>query len=272
VKKKLPLFLFVLCVITSFLASSFVASKESKYDNFAIFGENHAKLEVTDNKLLSQVYYIISGHGGPDPGAVAKVNGRFISEDEYAYDVSLRLAKKLLQHGAKVYMIVRDENDGIRDAEFLEMDADEVVWGGKKIPLNQAARLKQRTSLINSLYAENAARGYRKQRVIETHVDSRYTDHKVDIFFYFNQRKPESKSLATNMYQTIKERYDVKQTGRGYTGEVKPRDLWTIKESIPPVVFIELGNITNEFDRKRLLIPDNRQAIANWFALGLLNS
>ena len=73
------------------------------------------------------------------------------------------------------------------------------------------------------------------------------------------------------MYEAIKLKYDDKQKGRGYLGKVSSRDLWTIKQSEPQVVYIELGNITNEFDRKRLLKADNRQAIANWFALGLLN-
>jgi N-acetylmuramoyl-L-alanine amidase len=34
-------------------------------------------------------------------------------------------------------------------------------------------------------------------------------------------------------------------------------------------VYIELGNITNTFDQKRLLMADNRQAIANWLYLGV---
>lgn len=242
-----------------------------RINNYAIFGEDNAATPLLDNDLIDHVYYIVSGHGGPDPGANTVVNGKRVSEDEYAYDISLRLAKNLLMHGAKVYMIVRDENDGIRDEEYLQTDTDEVVWGGDKMPLNQGLRLKQRTKIINELYSENLAKGYDIQRVIETHVDSRYTDHKVDIFFYFNDKKPESKLLAQGMYDTIKQKYDAKQKGRGYTGEVKARDLWMIRESKPPIVFIELGNITNEFDRKRLLIPDNRQAIANWFAQGLMN-
>jgi N-acetylmuramoyl-L-alanine amidase len=218
------------------------------------------------------VYYIVSGHGGPDPGANVKINGVHISEDEYAYDVSLRLARNLVSHGAKVYMIVRDENDGIRDEDLLPMDTDEVVWGGKAIPVNQSERLRQRTEIINQLFEENTAKGFEIQRVIETHVDSRYEDRKVDIFFYYNSKKDESKNLAECMFQTVKSKYEAKQKDRGYTGEVKSRDLWMITQSKPPIVFIELGNITNEFDRKRLLIADNRQAIANWFLEGLLKN
>ena len=40
---------------------------------------------------------------------------RLYAEDEYAYDITLRLAKELLAHGAEVYIIIQDENDGIRD-------------------------------------------------------------------------------------------------------------------------------------------------------------
>lgn len=238
--------------------------------NYAIFGEDHAATPILDNKLERHVYYIVSGHGGPDPGANTMVNGKLVAEDEYAYDVSLRLAKNLLMHNAKVYMIVRDENDGIRNNEYLQADQDEVVWGGDKIPLNQSQRLRQRTKIINELCQMNSAKGYEIQRVIETHIDARYTDHKVDIFFYYNGAKPKSEALANAMYETVKDKYEAKQKGRGYLGEVKARDLWMIRESVPPMVFIELGNITNASDRKRLLSADNRQAIANWFAQGIL--
>jgi N-acetylmuramoyl-L-alanine amidase len=257
--------------LSSFDKKRVIEKSKALFSNYEIFGGRHAATQHIDNKLVDEVYYIISGHGGPDPGANTVVNGKHISEDEYAYDVSLRLAKNLISHGSKVYMIVRDENDGIRDDEYLEMDRDEVVWGGEAIPVNQAQRLKQRTNIINNLYRENLAKGYTKQRVIETHVDSRHTDNKVDIFFYYNQNKKESQELASAMYETIKEKYDNKQKGRGYNGVVNSRNLWTIKESKPPVVYIELGNITNEYDRRRLLQPDNRQAIANWFTQGLLN-
>src|SRR5690606_19130244 len=111
---------------------------------------------------------------------------QWISEDEYAYDVSLRIARNLITHSAKVYMITRDENDGIRDEELLEMDKDETVWGGLTMPLNQRERLAQRTDVINRLYRENQAKGYKIQRTLETHIDSRYEDKKVDVFFYFN--------------------------------------------------------------------------------------
>ena len=36
-------------------------------------------------------------------------------EDEYAYDVALRLARNLMQEGAEVRIIIQDAKDGIRE-------------------------------------------------------------------------------------------------------------------------------------------------------------
>lgn len=245
-------------------------NKVLRTENFPIFGEKYAKTPIYSEQLKGQVYYLISGHGGPDPGAMTHKDGHPLCEDEYAYDISLRLARNLLQHGATVYVITRDE-DGIRDTEFLPVDHDETVWYNQPIPRNHRRRLSQRSDKVNELYEKHRREGATIQRVVEIHIDSRYEKQKVDIFFYYYPGSQTGKDLATEMYRTIKTEYDEHQKGRGYRGVVKSRDLHTLRECKPPVVYIELGNITNEFDQKRLLVVNNRQAIANWLALGILS-
>ncbi|MBK8153354.1 MAG: hypothetical protein IPK61_10060 [Saprospiraceae bacterium] len=66
-----------------------------------------------------------------------------LCEDEYAYDVSLRLAKKLMEEGATVHIIVQDKNDGIRDEKYLDCDEDEICATGCQIPISQKKRLRQ---------------------------------------------------------------------------------------------------------------------------------
>lgn len=239
-------------------------------ETFPIFGKKYQNTPIYTNKLSGQIYYLISGHGGPDPGAVGKKDGHVICEDEYAYDVTLRFARNLLQHGATVYIITRDE-DGIRDEEYLDGDRDETVWYNQDIPLNQARRLKQRSSKINELYDKHKKEGATVQRCIEIHIDSRYVEQKVDIFFYYYPGSEVGKDLAIEMYRTIKAKYEEHQPGRGYKGVVRSRDLHTLRETKPPVVYIELGNITNDFDQKRLLMVNNRQAMANWLTQGVIS-
>jgi len=36
------------------------------------------------------------------------------------------------------------------------------------------------------------------------------------------------------------------------------------------MAFIEIGNIQNEKDQKRIVVPENRQALAKWISEGVL--
>lgn len=97
---------------------------------------------------------MVSGHGGPDPGAIGIYQGRQLHEDEYAYDIILRLARELLSRGAKVHIIIQDKKDGIRDGHVLANSKRETCMGDP-IPLNQVARLKQRCDWVNKLYRKD---------------------------------------------------------------------------------------------------------------------
>jgi len=233
-----------------------------------ILGKDHNEITVIDESLKDCVYYLVSGHGGPDPGAMTHKGVHSLCEDEYAYDVTLRLARQLLRRGAIVYVIIRDYNDGIRDKTYLGYDKDEMCWGKQPIPRNQRARLNQRTSTINRLYAKNKSRA-KLQRVIVTHVDSRHQGQKIDVFFYHYPGSTTGKALADTMLNTFKSKYAEFQKDRGYTGVVKGRNLWMLRESKPNTLYIELGNITNLYDQKRILSPDNREALAKWIYIGL---
>jgi N-acetylmuramoyl-L-alanine amidase len=238
---------------------------------FPIFGEKYANTPLLSSKLKGRVFYLISGHGGPDPGAQGKRAGIKLCEDEYAYDVTLRLLKYLLSHGATAYMIVRDLDDGIRDENYLTCDKDEVVWGNKTIPANQKTRLGQRTDIVNALTAAHDKRGETDQTVVEIHVDSRSVATETDVFFYYRPNDEASMNLALYMHQVFIEKYNQKRgPSRRYSGTVKSRDLFTLRETnTPKAVYVELGNIQNDWDQQRIVVKNNRQAVANWIGLAL---
>ncbi|HNY59358.1 MAG TPA: N-acetylmuramoyl-L-alanine amidase [Bacteroidales bacterium] len=234
---------------------------------FPIFGKKYEKVEFKDDKLQGAVFYIISGHGGPDPGAMGKKNGHTLCEDEYAYDVCLRLARNLIEHSATVYIITQDPDDGIRDEEYLKCDKDEMCLGNKKIPLNAVERLKQKVETVNQLFEKHLGQ---YQRKLEIHVDSRYSNQKVDIYFYYHPGSNKGKQLGETLLKTIHDKYKQHQPNRGYKGTVTERKLYTLKNTKPVSTYIELGNINHPRDLERLIIVDNRQAIANWLTLGLI--
>lgn len=229
----------------------------AKYDNF----------KLVDHSLKGAIYYLVSGHGGPDPGAIGHWGNDLLCEDEYAYDVTLRLSKALEERGAKVYMITRDKNDGIRDESILKPDKDEVCYPNRSIPRSQLSRLRQRNDAVNKLYSANKGQF---QRMVIIHVDSRSKGENIDVFFYHDKRSKTGTKLAWNLQQTFKEKYDHHQPTRGYQGTVSERNLYVLKYSYPAAVFIELGNINHRRDQQRFMMENNRQALANWLCEGLI--
>ncbi len=237
---------------------------------YPIFGKAYQKTPLIDRRLKDKVFYLISGHGGPDVGAQGTRAGITLCEDEYAYDVTLRLLRLLLSHGATAYMVVRDANDGIRDESYLKCDKDEEVYGDLVIPLKQKERLLQRTDFINDMTKKHLRAGVTDQTVVEIHVDSRSHDTKTDVFFYFRPGSEPSKVLAQKMHQTFLNKYQRLRGERGYGGTVSSRNLLTLKETTTEkAVYIELANIQNDWDQQRLVIKSNRQALANWLFQGL---
>lgn len=245
-----------------------IPKKKRSYQK--IFGKGYNVVEQTDNVLEGQVFYIDPGHGGPDPGAIGKRGKHELHEDEYAYDVSLRLARNLLTHGATVYVIVQDAKDGIRDARFLNNSDREKYYGGHTISRGHRERLEQRANIINKLYDKHSTTAI-AQHSVTIHVDSRTTKERIDIFFYYAPNSEKGKTVTETLLSTLRTKYELAQPGRGYNGNVEERDLFMLTNVKPTGTYIELGNIKNPNDQVRIIEPRNRQVIADWLCAGFLD-
>ncbi len=236
---------------------------------FPIFGKKYEKTPLKSNKLKGKVFYLVGGHGGPDSGAVGTYMGRQLCEDEYAYDITLRLCRKLIEHGAIAYMITRDANDGIRSGEILPCDKDETTWKNQKIFRRQKSRLAQRSNAVNKLYDRYKSAGYKEQVMLSLHIDSRSSNKRADVFFYYNRNSSRGKKLAYQIRAKLKEKYKIHRKSGQYNGSVSYRDLHMLRETKPTSVYIELGNIRNPSDQKRFVMESNRDVLAKWLFEGL---
>ncbi|MCH8246790.1 MAG: N-acetylmuramoyl-L-alanine amidase [Bacteroidetes bacterium] len=233
---------------------------------YEIFGDDYKTITIQSNKLKGIVYYILGGHGGRDPGAIGKRNGKFLYEDEYAYDVALRLARGLIAEGATVYILNRDD-EGIRDLEYFPADHDEKHLGGKYIGDSQRDRLRQRVKDINRLAAKHS--NARLQRVVELHVDSYERSKQVDVDFYYHSRQ--GLELAKTLRETMGQQYGMIRPDRGYRGRLKKGShLYMLRNTEPVTALIELGNINHRGDQLRIIQWDNRQFLADWLTLGFI--
>ena len=241
-----------------------------KLRSFPIFGKKHEKVPLLNKSLAGKIYYIVSGHGGIDPGAVGKVGRNQLCEDEYAYDVALRLAREIVKRAGTAYLILRDPNDGIRDGKFLGVDQDEVIWGNYKVSTSQKGRLFQRSDVVNELVDKNLSAGLKDQRLIAIHVDSRSKSTQTDVFFYHFPGSESGKKIANNLKKTLAKKYKKYQKNRGYRGTVTGRDLHMLREPKCTSVYVELGNISNPLDQQRFLLARNRQLLAEWLMEGFV--
>lgn len=240
--------------------------KSTKRKN-KLFGSKYEDYTVKSDKLKGACFYLCSGHGGPDPGAMGNINGRVIHEDEYAYDIILRLARNLLEEGATVHIIIQDTKDGIREDKYLSGSSRETCMGDP-IPLNQLERLKQRSDKINSLNKKNKSK---YKRAIFLHLDSRENKQKqIDVYFYHAESSTEGRKLANTMRSTFDSHYNTHQPNRGYSGTVSSRSLYVLDNTSPIGIYAELGNIQNTLDQRRFLEPSNRQALAKWICNGFI--
>ncbi|MCK5918044.1 MAG: N-acetylmuramoyl-L-alanine amidase [Cocleimonas sp.] len=247
-------------------------TKGKRKNYFPLFGKKHAYVAPISKKLRGKVFYLVGGHGGPDPGAVATREGHMLCEDEYGYDVTLRLARRLIASGAIVHIITRDLNDGIRDNMYLKCDTDEVYLGNKRISRSQRPRLRDRAFIINKLFYSYRKKGYKSkdQITLMVHIDSRNSKKRIDVFFYHAPKSRRSRKVAKRLYRTFKSKYNYFQAAKSYTGRVIPRKLYMLMNLKPLAVYFELANIRNSSDQKRIILPQNRELLAKWIGDGLI--
>ena len=233
-----------------------------------IFGPAYERVVHKSRVLEGHVYYLVSGHGGPDPGSIGTYRGKRVYEDEIAYDTMLRTARELIAHGATVEIIIQDD-DGIRDEEHLEGDKDERHADGSAIALNPVKRLKARTELINTLYRKHRKTA-KEQRVLAFHVDATGLRVEPQIDVHFVHATPGGYAVSRTLSNTMRAKYAAHQPGRGYRQRIERRNLYILQNTIPVAVLVELGNIRHQGDQIRLMKPGNRQALAEWLTDGIL--
>jgi N-acetylmuramoyl-L-alanine amidase len=243
------------------------ASTKGEKKKEPLFGKKYEDYTVETNKLKGATYFIVAGHGGPDCGTTANVEGHVLHEDEYNYDVALRLARCLLQEGATVHIIIQDKNDGIRDDRFLKNSNTETCMG-KAIPLNQKERLQQRSDKITEL-SKKSKDTY--QRSIFVHIDYRDNEKtQLDPYVFYHKKCIDGKKLAENIRAMMEKKYEEVQKGRGYNGSIIEKDLHVLRNTEVPGAYVELGNMMNKLDQQRIIVPGNRQALAKWITLALI--
>lgn len=175
------------------------------YNNFK---NDIATLPVLSNNLKGYKIVLDPGHGGYDPGAIGKVdiNGHvyYLVEDEYVYDIALRLYAILAQHGADVELTILAPNHTIRNNEGLESfvnQKNEVYNSSSETrrPVGGRWGLKKRVEITGEFLENHSST---KSIFMSLHADSSETSGLVLTHTVYNQA---TKNLANHVIRQFKQ-------------------------------------------------------------------
>ena len=172
------------------------------------------------NRLQGWHFVLDPGHGGIDPGTIVKAKDAeggnyYIVEDEYVYDIALRIYVLLRLHGADVTMTLLSSNHLLRQntpvtSTFVH-DRNEVfnnaAWNNsssnKKFPKGDQKYLNARIDIARRALAKVPAN---RQVFLSFHADNVTALGDVVTLFYFkNSRRHDatSREFARNLLPAL---------------------------------------------------------------------
>ena len=217
---------------------------------FDVFEQQVETMGKLDNRLASWHFVLDPGHGGIDPGAIvmakdADGNRYYIVEDEYVYDMTLRVYALLKAHGAAVTLTLLAPNHLLRDnspvlSTFVN-DHNEVLndsdWNRKNTPSawpkGDSKYLRKRIEI-----AEQAVRGTSPDRQVflSFHADNDETvGNAVTLFYHQNSRSTDrtSRDFANKLLPAM-----------GAGARTKGRNLGVLRNnSIRYKLLVEMRNL-----------------------------
>lgn len=191
-----------------------------------IFKNELASLKRIDSTMLNTVYYLITNNS----------NSNIVQNE-----IAERMARKLLQRRAKVYLLNYSKSDSL---DLLDM-----------------------TSTINKKYLKHSGH-YQRVLVLKTNGMNSATMTNVTV--YHNAESKEGRKLADNIIMVMGKNTIRQKSLDEYAGVFSDfKSVSFAKNVLPTLTFIELGSGTNNAV-KSLKVSSNKKNIADWITNGIL--
>ncbi len=219
------------------------------------------------------------GHGGIDPGAiVSNKDGMersvYVVEDEYVYDIALRVYELLRLNGAEVGLTMISPNHLIRDnlrASVTFVHEQNEVYNDEKINQKHARSVRpggrnllQRVKIANRFF-----KGARKSKslFISLHADNSPERPKGPLAIYLNRKGKIDKRSRTfaKVMQKALDHPDL-------PAQIAGRNLGVLRKNRAHAeVLVEIHNVHDKGEAYRLRFHKNRQEDAERILKGVLD-
>lgn len=214
--------------------------------------------------LYGWVVVVDPGHGGQDPGSSRMHGGARVTEDEYVYDVALRVQR-----------LIR-ERQGISILTITDKIGERNLSPAKKLPDSRTERFAVDGTLVRARQS-----GLDRRIALGNITHRRYPNHKqawISIHFDALGSSPSIKGVriiaadtASRLARALRRSFGIENRLREKSPVVKSGDrahgirrLYVLNSSnqIGERVLIELGNFRNDIDLWRIRDPKVREAYA----------
>lgn len=232
------------------------------------------------SKLLNGWRIVLDpGHGGRDPGAIVSNKDGVdravhVVEDEYVYDIAMRLYKKLKMEGAKVELTVISPNHHIRENlratitfvhEQNEVYNDEATNRKNSFSVRPAsANINQRARIANRFF-KGAQKG--KTLFISIHADNSPNRPKGPLVIYHERKgkiDSRSRAFAKVMQKTLDH--------PGLASQIGGRNLAVLRNNTAHAeILVEIRNVHDQGEAWALRFHSRREEDADRIFQGVLN-
>lgn len=214
--------------------------------------------------LYGWVVVIDPGHGGMDPGSSGSFSGERVVEDEYVYDVALRVFRLVKARQGLAFLTIRDKT-GERNWRPQDVFPDErtetFAWDGTVVRARTAGLLKR------LFYGNTISRRYPRHRQawISIHFDVLVGNRDIEgvriIAPDVDLRVAKALEKSFGNARRLRDGDSVVTSGDSDHG-LRRLFILSSRNRIREKVLLELGNFNNEADVWRIRNPAVREAYA----------
>ena len=191
-----------------------------------IFSISKVYAHINNYNLLGKTIYIDPGHGGRDSGAIYKN----ILEKDINLIMSKKIEKELIAKGANVYLTRETDKD-----------------------LSTTTKNKKRSDLTNRAKLINNSDA---DIYISIHLNYINSSTWKGLQIFYTNKTKENKNIANSITAYLKE------TSSNIREPKEENSYYMYKQITKPGVLIELGFLSNPFDRYRLTTESYQDKLA----------
>jgi N-acetylmuramoyl-L-alanine amidase len=219
------------------------------------------------------------GHGGMDPGAIVSnkdgvERSVYVVEDEYVYDIALRVYELLRLNGADVELTMISPNHLVRENlrasvtfvhEQNEVYNDEPINRKKGQSVRPGGRNLMQRVKIGNRFLKGARKG--KSLFISLHADNSPGRPKGPLAIYLD-RKGKIDNRSRKFAQVMRKALDQ----RDLPGQIAGRSLGVLRDNRAHAeILVEIHNVHDKGEAYRLRFHKIRQGDAEKILKGVLN-